>query len=160
MVKEFLEKSLSEGGEGDTGEDGKSSDESDDHQPMSEAEDEGHKITLNSLDLLEVAVLDLVMYGTESNMEDVVLKVLELNVPDVSREEKGGENGKDSREEEEGEENSNASPSPTLVVGEDVVMRVVELNMSVVLQGPVRSQKASEIKDRGPGPQKTAKNRS
>ena len=30
----------------------------------------------------------------------------------------------------------------------------------LVLQGPVRSQKASEIKDRGPGPQKTAKNRS
>ena len=77
-------------------------------------------------------MLDLAMYGTESNMEDVVLKVLELNAPDVSREEEGGENGKDSREEEEGEENSNASPSPTLVVGEDVVMRVVKLNMSGV----------------------------
>ena len=57
----------------------------------------------------------------------------------------------------------------------DFIVAVITEWMSIVLQGPVRSQsrallgsnrgpdrsqKASEIKDRGPGPQKTAKNRS
>lgn len=104
LVKEPLAKSSSKSREGNPREDGESSDESDDLQPLSEAEDEGHKTTLDSRDFSETAVVDQVMNAIESNMEDVVMKVL------------GGENG-------------DASPSPTLVDMEDILMKEVESNM-------------------------------
>lgn len=150
FVKESLAKSLSKGREGNPREDGESSDESDDHQPLSEAEDEGHKTTLDSRDFSETAVVDQVMNANESNMEDVVMKVLggengdaspsptlvdmedvlmkevESNMPEDSREEDGRMKAKDSRE--EGGENGNARSSPTLVVVKDVSMDIVESN--------------------------------